>query len=614
MNRTTKRAIAALPATLLLAMSLPTSPAMAVTPWNQGFESDTDGWLELPGQEAVAGIKRVGSGYAGITSASGDNHAVVTGPHMFTRFGGYTAEWDGTWSSEVDVYLDPAWEAGAGFDYSVAANGSNGAHKRDFIVHLAKDADTNTLLVGASNNTDNKPRTDLETRPHAEITEAGWYTVRHTFRDNAGVLAVDIDLVDRDGHVVFTQTLSDPADTIATLGGNRYAWFTALAGTQLAIDDSQLTRPEQEPGRSYSTDFTHVAITKADQARWRMAGAYDAAIVTKDGDSRLRISNATTSGSFGDMLYSPTLAVSATEATTDNRFEASFVIDPVDYQEGLVVTVSPDNGEGGRNGFLRVKHLNRGMTIEVAGSYLDDAGELQWEYKDVATGLDVSKPHTVNLQVVKRPGAVGEINDVFRAWVDGGKAIETGTFEAYYFANKDAVTGKPEANHPTDALLFRVSGTAASGTLGQGILIDDLSMSVSTEKPVVPPVTPPVNPPVDSGHAAGRSGHAAGRSGHAAGHPARPGEEVHGEGQVGQQGLEAVPERQPEQGLRLLECQDPEEDRERVEDAEGNLPDPGQGRGAHHQPDEGHLSCRRAAQVRLHQGLLVAGHAHALTH
>ena len=142
MKTTTKRAIAALPATLLLAMSLPASPAMAVTPWSQGFESDTDGWLELPGQEAVAGIKRVGSGYAGITSASGANHAVVTGPHMFTRFGGYTAEWDGTWSSAVDVYLDPAWGAGAGFDYSVAANGSNGAHKRDFIIHVAKDADT----------------------------------------------------------------------------------------------------------------------------------------------------------------------------------------------------------------------------------------------------------------------------------------------------------------------------------------------------------------------------------------------------------------------------------------------------------------------------------------
>lgn len=63
MNRNTKRgAIAALPATLLLAMSLPASPALAVTPWNQGFESDTDGWLELPGEEAVAGIKRVGSG------------------------------------------------------------------------------------------------------------------------------------------------------------------------------------------------------------------------------------------------------------------------------------------------------------------------------------------------------------------------------------------------------------------------------------------------------------------------------------------------------------------------------------------------------------------------
>ena len=97
------------------------------------------------------------------------------------------------------------------------------------------------------------------------------------------------------------------------------------------------------------------------------------------------------------------------------------------------------------------------MTIEVAGSYLDDAGELQWEYKDVATGLDVSKPHTVNLQVVKRPGAVGEINDVFRAWVDGGKAIETGTFEA---STSPTRTRSPASRRPTTRPTRCCSGSA----------------------------------------------------------------------------------------------------------------------------------------------------------
>jgi hypothetical protein len=223
------------------------------------------------------------------------------------------------------------------------------------------------------------------------------------------------------------------------------------------------------------------------------------------GDAKLRISNARTTGSFGDQLFSPTLAVAATEGDTDNRFDVSFVIEPTPYQEGLVVTVSPDNGQGGRNGFLRIKHVNGGMTIEAMGSIVNDKGDSEWETVEVASGLSVTEAHTVNMQVVKwaNEAKAAVVNDVFRVWIDDRDAIESTTFEAYYQA-----TG--EANYATDTLLFRMSGTAAPQLEGQGLLIDDLSMSISTEQPPAAegegpegPVMPTVKPEVDEPAAEG---------------------------------------------------------------------------------------------------------------
>ena len=50
--------------------------------------------------------------------------------------------------------------------------------------------------------------------------------MQHTFRNNGGVLAVDLKLLDSNGNAVFTTTLSNPADVMSLVGGNRYAWFT----------------------------------------------------------------------------------------------------------------------------------------------------------------------------------------------------------------------------------------------------------------------------------------------------------------------------------------------------------------------------------------------------
>ena len=77
-------------------------------------------------------IERVKTGTDGIRSASGAWYAMAkpasttdaTGP--FARFaepyGASPTPWPGASTTEIDVYLDPAWANGEGFDYSVAMN------------------------------------------------------------------------------------------------------------------------------------------------------------------------------------------------------------------------------------------------------------------------------------------------------------------------------------------------------------------------------------------------------------------------------------------------------------------------------------------------------------
>ena len=55
------------------------------------------------------------------------------------------------------------------------------------------------------------------------------------------------------------------------------------------------------------------------------------------------------------------------------------------------MTVSPDNGQGGRGGFLAIEHTDGGINLVSQGSYLDEAGELEWAITTVATGLDAEQ-------------------------------------------------------------------------------------------------------------------------------------------------------------------------------------------------------------------------------
>lgn len=244
------RRFVALALATLTALGLLAAPALAVAvvPYFQYFEVDASTWSD---GGSFGDIEQVPSGTNGIVSSAGAGHAEVTegggsGPYSF--FGGAADEFPGTFSAELDVYLDPSWADGSGFDYSVAANGSDGNHQRDYIFHVAKDTSSGDLLVAASNNTNFAVREDLDTLTNNfTVTDAGWYTLRHTFYDdgtaNPGFLAVDLQLVDSDGTVLWVETRgvgNGGVDPIADVGGNRYAWFTTIDQISLAIDNHEL--------------------------------------------------------------------------------------------------------------------------------------------------------------------------------------------------------------------------------------------------------------------------------------------------------------------------------------------------------------------------------------
>ncbi|WP_428387736.1 hypothetical protein [Mucisphaera sp.] len=234
----------------LLAATVPASALSLV--FDQGFETDTAGFFD-ENNGWTGNVNRVASGTNGITSADGSFHAIFTqtntpniglsGP--FSQFDGYRTVWPGGMLASIDIYLDPATlAAGEGFDYSVAANGSDGSHQRDFIFHVTKDTSTGDLLVGGSNNTNFDPREDLETINNIALGSAGWYTFEHAFYDAGdGSLAVDLNLRNAAGTLLFTETRNSALDVIATeIGGNRYSWFTNIdVAGGIAVDNAQLS-------------------------------------------------------------------------------------------------------------------------------------------------------------------------------------------------------------------------------------------------------------------------------------------------------------------------------------------------------------------------------------
>jgi hypothetical protein len=209
--------------------------------------------------------------------------------------------------------------------------------------------------------------------------------------------------------------------------------------------------------------------------------------VTGFGAQSFRMSNAVSSGSFGDWPYSKPLIDEAGETSAQNggisggirqsHFEASFDIAsavPGAEQPGLGLGISPDRGDGARMSLLRIRDESAGLLVSFADyqSRVNEAGcptGGNFVNTIVASGLNRSTVHSIRITM---DFVNGTANDVVSVYVDGVLG-HVGTSWEDYFRECE---GNP--TRTVDSLLFRASGTAPA-TLGAGFLIDELTLSSS---------------------------------------------------------------------------------------------------------------------------------------
>jgi|GEM_PF-2929224 len=230
------------------------------------------------------------------------------------------------------------------------------------------------------------------------------------------------------------------------------------------------------------------------QHGWTKTGSYDAAIVDNTYDissfgcKSLRISDAVTSGSFGDQTFSYSTPNEAGETaavnngysggTRTNHFDAQFDLASTQstQQSGMSLSVSPDRGDGARMSYLRFDDSSTGINV-----FFDDvqqpgacapAGCANFVETQIAT-LDRSVPHTIKFSIDFVDGAG---NDVVKVYIDG-TLVHTGTSWEDYYRYDPEQAGSGNQVPTVDSLLFREGGTAVPANSGKGYLIDNVGIT-----------------------------------------------------------------------------------------------------------------------------------------
>ena len=221
------------------------------------------------------------------------------------------------------------------------------------------------------------------------------------------------------------------------------------------------------------------------QQGWSKTGPYDVEVADVSafpgaphyffGSQALRLSNAVTTGAFGDQTFSPGLTQPAGEGGASN-FAGGFLIDTTqpDVQPGLAMSVSPDAGDGARMSYLRFEDQADGVHV-----FFDDATDpgplgttADFNESEIAT-LSRKYPHLIGFLIHFNPGPH---NDRVTIVIDG-RVREVGTTWEDYYRYDPEQTGNGNQVPDVSKLLFREAGAAAPLNAGQGFLIDDVTLA-----------------------------------------------------------------------------------------------------------------------------------------
>ncbi|MEO0650583.1 MAG: hypothetical protein AAFZ65_07895, partial [Planctomycetota bacterium] len=233
----------------------------------------------------------------------------------------------------------------------------------------------------------------------------------------------------------------------------------------------------QEPSYTTFESFTTGASVDG-QGGWKATNSNWDEEVVDDGTGNIawRVSNSTTSGSFGDMPFSPGSDLYAGEtgsmhvfdgaSPVTNRFIASFDFWSVTGapQPGLDVTISPDDGAGARQSFISIEDNGAGIDIDffdTAFNHPVNNPNGGFFLTEIATGLSYGDKHNVVFDITFVDGnemdGDGNFfgNDIVRMWVDGNLVHTGTTWESYWWTTTEGQT--PPSARAIDTLLFRLS-------------------------------------------------------------------------------------------------------------------------------------------------------------
>jgi len=227
------------------------------------------------------------------------------------------------------------------------------------------------------------------------------------------------------------------------------------------------------------------------------------------GSRSLRISNAVTSGCFGDQTFSKPLTDDAGESlasdaetgglsggTRQSYFEAEWDFAstvPGAEQPGLSTVASPDRGDGARMSWVQMTDTPAGLEVNFFDYQISAAPPTgAFVFTNVISGLDRTVPHhiKITMQFVDGPE-----NDCVQVYVDGA-LLHTGTSWEDFFRQV-----QPPGTRTVDCVLFRTGGTAAPATAGFGFLIDNLRVfsgpvsDLALGKPAAALSSKPAHPP-----------------------------------------------------------------------------------------------------------------------
>lgn len=297
-------------------------------------------------------------------------------------------------------------------------------------------------------------------------------------------------------NVTWTSATKPVSVMITVVGDNGTKSVTNNTFANTAPGYENILPPQVEAcNGSTFDDFTLGSVNG--QNGWKSTGPYDQEVVNNTygyaslGCKSLRISNAATSGSFGDHTFSAEAAEAAGETAVNDHFEASFDIasTKANVQPGMSISISPDRGDGSRMSYLSFTDTAAGIDVhfyDVQGT----GNPANFVSKKVAT-LDRAAPHNVKFVMDFKSGPS---NDVVKIYIDGD-LVHTGTsWENYYRYDSEAHAEQSPRN--VDSLGFFTRGTAVSANDGKGYLFDNVSVSTSkndTQKPDVTFVNPTQN-------------------------------------------------------------------------------------------------------------------------